>query len=226
MSPATVATRTPVSARISAAVASSVSLIARVDRHLDALARQRPRARLAETLARGADDRALASNAEIHPLFLLQAALRSPGPAAAAGPTGCRRFQEVMGAGRHGGVEQIAVGPVLDGEAERILPVVEDLSAEDVAPDAPVVADAGRGEMIVPDHQVVEVGDLPGDVSELRLARLEQQQGVMIGREIAAVAADEAAERPLRPLEVHVVGDQQPEVAVIPAPEPRRDPPS
>src|SRR5207249_1678245 len=98
------------------------------------------------------------------------------------------RLEEVMRAGRHGGVEEITVGPVLDGEAEGVLPIIEDLAAEDVAADAPVGTGAGREETIMSDHEIVEVGHFPRDVSELRLAHREQQQGVMIRREVAAVA--------------------------------------
>src|SRR5438045_3149648 len=41
-------------------------------------------------------------------------------------------IEDVMRAGRRVAPQQVAVGPVLDREPERVLPVVEDLAAEDV----------------------------------------------------------------------------------------------
>ncbi len=63
--------------------------LARVDRHVDAFARERLGARLAQPLAGGAHDRVPAANPEVHVELPPSRRLRSPGRAAAAGPTGC-----------------------------------------------------------------------------------------------------------------------------------------
>jgi hypothetical protein len=65
---------------------------------------------------------------------------------------------------------------MLDGETERVFPVVEDLSAEHVTADAPVVTILIGGlQVVVSYHEIVEIGDLPRSVSELHLAGLEDE---------------------------------------------------
>src|SRR5579862_4127152 len=101
--------------------------------------------------------------------------------------------------GAVGGGEQVAVGPVLQRVAPRIAPVVEHLAAEEVAADAPFGVATGVGQALVTAHQVVEVRDLVGGVVEARpLTSLHQEQRVVIGGRLAAVAAQERAQRELR----------------------------
>src|SRR6266446_658678 len=76
-------------------------------------------------------------------------------------------------------IEEIAVGVMLDRVAERVLPVIEDLAADDVAADAPEVAPALRRQPFMPEHLVVEIVDLEGGMVEMRLVPLGEGDGVV-----------------------------------------------
>src|SRR5882724_8841354 len=98
-----------------------------------------------------------------------------------------------MHGGRMARVEQVAVGVVLVDLSPRIAPVVEDLAAEIVAPDAPAMPVAALGEILVPGPDVVEVADLVRDVIEARASvhRARHQEAVVVGVLGPAVTAAE-----------------------------------
>jgi len=59
-----------------------------------------------------------------------------------------------------------------------------------VAPDAPGGLTAFRLEVVMPQHQVVEIGDLERGVKNAQFTRqLGEEQGVVIGRLVAPVSA-------------------------------------
>src|SRR5260370_37517022 len=91
-------------------------------------------------------------------------------------------------------IEEIAVGVVLDRVAEGILPVVEDLAADDVAADAPEVPPALRREPFVAERLIVEIVDLEGGVVEMRLRTFGEGDCVVVGESGTAIAAQEGDE--------------------------------
>src|SRR4029078_8261328 len=98
--------------------------------------------------------------------------------------------------GLQGVVEHVAVGVVLDQETVRVTPVVEDLAAFDVAADAPRAEIALCAQVFAAGGQRVEVCDLVGGVHIERDRTQRHGQGVVIGGDGAAIAADEAQNRP------------------------------
>ena len=91
--------------------------------------------------------------------------------------------------------KQIAVGPMLKLVAPWILPVVEDLTAEDVATDAPGRRAALLLQMVMALHQVVQMRNLEcGVIEPRRLRRLKQEERVMVGRRLAAIAAQKCSD--------------------------------
>lgn len=66
----------------------------------------------------------------------------------------------------HAGIEEVAICPVLDTMSPWITPVVENLAAEDMAPDAPIVLIPFGFEIMAAGHQIVEVGHLECRVME------------------------------------------------------------
>jgi len=79
--------------------------------------------------------------------------------------------------------------------AEGIEPVIEDLAAHDVAANAPGGLAAGGLEMLVAEHQVIEIGNFESGVEQSRRAgQLREEQGVMVARHVAPVTAQEGAE--------------------------------
>ena len=182
--------------------------VAPVDHDVHAFARQRLRAREAKTRARRGDDRAPSRDPEIH---------QKSRSAGGAGPHWLIGSKQAVDAGRRVGREQVGVGPVLDGEAQRVLPVVEDLPAEHMASDSPVVLTLRREQVIVAGHEIVEVGDLPRAMTEPHLTRLDDQQRVVIGGLVSPVATHEATDRLVGRTEVDVVGGEQAERFGVPA---------
>jgi hypothetical protein len=85
---------------------------------------------------------------------------------------------------------------MLDRVAERVLPIVEDLAADDVPADAPEIAPALRVQPFVAEHLVVEIMDLERGVMEMRRRPLGEGDGMMVGEGGAAVAAQEGDEVP------------------------------
>ena len=79
-------------------------------------------------------------------------------------PLGEARGGERCPAGLQSVVEHVAVGEVLDEEAVRIAPVVEDLAALDVAADAPGPEIAALREVFAACGERIEVADLIGGV--------------------------------------------------------------
>src|SRR5919204_4414114 len=78
-------------------------------------------------------------------------------------------------------VQAVAVRPVLVHAAPRIRPVVIDLAAEQVPPDAPhVLVLADLLEILVPGEHVVDVGDLEREVIQARTLVLDAEEDVMV----------------------------------------------
>jgi hypothetical protein len=111
---------------------------------------------------------------------------------------GAERHARIVKAGLGGGVEEVSVCEVLQGVAPRVLPVVEDLGAEDVASDAAVVGPSGVPQVIVAHHDGVDVLDFEGGMVEALLAHADAEEGVMIDGNVAAVAAVEGEDDVLR----------------------------
>ena len=115
-------------------------------------------------------------------------------------------------------VEHVAVAEVLDQKSVGIAPVVEDLAAQDVPADSPRAVITEVGEVAAAGGHRVDVADLVGrmDVTVGRAQR--QPQGVVIGRSLPAIAADEAHDRSAVALPgvVQEVADDHPEVIEVP----------
>src|SRR6266849_483605 len=114
-------------------------------------------------------------------------------------------------------VEHVRVGPVLVHPAPGILPVVVDLAAEDVPPDAPyVLVLAGLAQVLVAEHDVVDALHLEREVIQSRLRPFEAQEHVVIDEGLAAVAAVERGDDVVLGTGVHVVGTEEAEHLAVP----------
>src|SRR5271165_6277991 len=87
------------------------------------------------------------------------------------------------------GVEQIAIGVMLVLLAPRIAPVVEDLAAEEMPPDAPGVTVLARHHHLLAHLDGVQVDNLEGDVIDLRL---ESQGGLRQFLKVVEAGGQEA----------------------------------
>src|SRR5271163_2498729 len=90
-------------------------------------------------------------------------------------------------------IEQVAVGPMFNGVAPRVAPIVENLAAQDMAAYAPFMMPSLLAKPVVPAHQVVEIRDFERGMIKLRLSGADQEQGVMIARNCATIAAQKRA---------------------------------
>ncbi|SKT36999.1 Uncharacterised protein [Mycobacteroides abscessus subsp. abscessus] len=117
-----------------------------------------------------------------------------------------------------GRVEQVAIGEVLDHEAIRITPVVEELTTLDVAPDSPGPEISLLREIFAAGGQRVQIAYLIGRVHIAVLGAQGQRQRVVIGRRRTAIASDEAHGGPTVALawEVQEVADDHAEGVEIP----------
>lgn len=88
-------------------------------------------------------------------------------------------------------VEQVTVDVVLEDEAGRVEPVVEDLASHDVAADAPAVLVALVAEPVVAQDLGVEVVGLEGGVVHVALGALEEEEAVVVDLLVAAVQPEE-----------------------------------
>src|SRR2546425_10797336 len=114
-------------------------------------------------------------------------------------------------------VEHVGVGPVLVHPAPRILPVVVDLAAEDVPPDAPHVLVLARLlEVLVAEHDVVDALHFEREVIQSRLRPLEAQEHVVIDKGLAAVAAVERGDDVVLGTGVDVIRTQEAEHLAVP----------
>jgi hypothetical protein len=133
-------------------------------------------------------------------------------------PLGKARSGERCPSGLDGVVEHVTVGEVLHQEAVRVTPVVEQLAALDVAADTPGAEVPLILEVLPTGGQGVEVAHLIGGVHvAVRRAQCHRHR-VVVGRDAAAVAADEAHRRAAiaLPVVVEEVADDQPEVVEVP----------
>src|SRR5699024_6943932 len=121
-------------------------------------------------------------------------------------------------AGLKGGVEQVAVGVVLDEEAVWIAPVVEDLTALDVAADTPRPSITPIQQELAARGDRVEVADLERRVHVAVPGPEREGEGVVVGGDRPQVAAHKAHDgAPLAlPLVVEEVTDDEAEVLQIP----------
>ena len=106
---------------------------------------------------------------------------------------------------------------MLERVAPRIAPVVEDLAAQDVAADAPFVLvglspSAGRGPAIRSSRSATSKAAWLNFGCPVP----SQEQRVVVGRLLAAVAAQEGAERELR-RELDLVGGDEAEAVLVPS---------
>src|SRR5712691_3739379 len=114
-------------------------------------------------------------------------------------------------------VEHVGVGPVLVHATPRVLPVVVDLAAEDVPPDAPYVLVLARlAQVLMAEHDVVDALHLEGEVIQADLGALEAQEHVMIDEGLAAVAAVERRDDVVLGAGVDVVGTEKAEHLAVP----------
>src|SRR5208282_2442947 len=74
-----------------------------------------------------------------------------------------------------GSVEQVAVGPMFDGVAPRVAPIVENLTPQDMAADAPFMLPSLLAKPVVPAHQIVEIRDFERGMIKLRLSDADQE---------------------------------------------------
>ena len=68
--------------------------------------------------------------------------------------------------GRIGGGEQIAIRPMFQLVTEWVFPIVEDLAAHDVAADTPCRLPLLLLQILVTQHEIVEIGDLERGVQQ------------------------------------------------------------
>src|SRR5271156_5694318 len=114
-----------------------------------------------------------------------------------------------------GSVEQVAVGPMFDGVAPRVAPIVENLAAQDMAADAPFMLPSLLAKPVVPAHQVVEIRDFERGMIELRLSSADQEQGVMVARNCATIAAQKCAQR-FSAAQIYLVRRDETETRFVP----------
>src|SRR6266581_6932477 len=96
--------------------------------------------------------------------------------------------------GRGAGVQHISVGPMLVHATPRIGPVIEQLTADQVTADAPHVLVTLALQMLVADHDVVDIGGLVGQMVKATLVAADAEEGVMVDIVVAAVQAVERAD--------------------------------
>ena len=100
--------------------------------------------------------------------------------------------------------------------APGVAPVVEDLAAEQVPADAPGVAVALRHQDLLAHLHRIEIDHFEGDVVDLRFEAGRDEQGMMIGRLVAAVEPHERPDqRSVR--KAHHVGRNEAQHVDIPA---------
>src|SRR5262245_61685956 len=92
------------------------------------------------------------------------------------------------------GVQDIGVGPMLMHATPRIGPIVEELAADQVAANAPHMLVALLLQMLVADHDVVDIGGLERQVIEAALVAANAEEGMMVDIAVTAVEAVERAD--------------------------------
>src|SRR5438309_1785991 len=132
-------------------------------------------------------------------------------------PLGAQAFLSRKELGSMARVEHVGIGPVLVHPAPGILPVVVDLAAEDVAPDAPhVLVLAGLPQVLVAEHDVVDALHFEREVIQSRLRPFEAQEHVVIDEGLAAVAAVERGDDVVLGTGVDVIRTQEAEHLAVP----------
>src|SRR5579862_2661465 len=82
--------------------------------------------------------------------------------------------------GRHAGVEHVGVGPMFMHPAPRVAPIIVYLAAERMAAETPEVLVALCVQVLVADHDIVDVGRLVAEVVEPGLVAADAEEGVMV----------------------------------------------
>src|SRR5690349_16659983 len=104
------------------------------------------------------------------------------------------------------GVEPIGIGPALVHAPPRIRPVVVDLAAEQMAPDAPhVFVPAELRQIFVVLEDGVDVGDLERHVIQSRAVVVHAEQRVVVDVLVAAVTTVERADDVLLVADIDVI---------------------
>src|SRR5262245_57949287 len=103
-------------------------------------------------------------------------------------------------------IHAIGVGPVFVYAVPRIEPVVEHLTAERMAPDAPSRSVSARMQMLVTDKHIVEVLYLERDVIEPGLVAANDVQHVMVHVLLAAIDAVERTDDVAGLIAIHLIG--------------------
>jgi hypothetical protein len=103
----------------------------------------------------------------------------------------------VHGVHAHGhiGGEEVAVAVVLVLVAPRVLPVIEDLAAEDMTPDPPGVRPSLLAQHALTHADGVRVDELVSAVAVVRHEALGDRERVVIGRRVAEVEPHERDRR-------------------------------
>lgn len=88
-------------------------------------------------------------------------------------------------------IHQIAIRIVFYDEPARIVPVIEDLTAHDMAAHAPAILPPLLPQPVVAQHLHVEVVDLETTVMDVPFGTLEDEEGVVVDEFFAAVEMHE-----------------------------------
>ena len=88
-------------------------------------------------------------------------------------------------------INQIPIHIMLQDKLGRIKPVIKDLAAHDVPPDAPAVGVALLAQPVVAEHLGVKVVGFEGGVVDVRLGTLEEEEAVVVDEFGAAVETEE-----------------------------------
>src|SRR6267143_4266590 len=132
-------------------------------------------------------------------------------------PLGAQSFLRRKELGAMARVEHVGIGPMLVHPAPRILPVVVDLAAEDVPPDAPhVLVLAGLAQVLVAEHDVIDALHFERQVIQSRLRPFEAQEHVVLDESLAAVAAVERGDDVVLGTSVDVIRTQEAEHLAVP----------
>src|SRR5215216_4248212 len=116
-----------------------------------------------------------------------------------------------------GDVETVAVGPVLVYPTPGVGPIVIDLAAEHVPPDAPhVLVAAELFQIMVAHADIVDVLHLEREVVQPGFLMREAEEDVMVDVVVAAVAAVERADQVVRIAGIDVVGADESQHLAIP----------
>src|SRR5215813_3110793 len=108
-------------------------------------------------------------------------------------PGAAHAHAAVEESGRRVRIQHVGVGPVLVHAPPGIGPVIEQLAADQMTADAPHVLVGFLPEMLVTDHDVVDVRRLVGEMVEAALVAADAEECVMVDVVVAAIETIERA---------------------------------